>query len=88
MVLICTLVCCPVTVSGQSTIENEMTMSQDGIDMIKKFEGFAKYPYWDYSQYTVGYGTHCPSEDLARYQKDGITEEEAEALLREYIVAM
>ena len=65
-----------------------MTMSQEGIDMLKKFEGFAKYPYWDYSQYTVGYGTYCPSEDLERYKADGITEEEAEALLREYVVKM
>lgn len=65
-----------------------MTMSQEGIDMLKKFEGFAKYPYWDYSQYTVGYGTYCPSEDLERYKADGITEEEAEALLKEYMVKM
>ena len=88
LVLALILICCPVTVSGQNYVEGNMTMSQDGVDMIKNFEGFAKYPYWDYSQYTVGYGTHCPSEDLARYQKDGITEEEAEALLREYITAM
>lgn len=88
VILVFSLICCPVTVSGHSYIDDGMTMSQEGINMIKQFEGFAKYPYWDYSQYTVGYGTHCPSEDLARYQKDGITEEEAEELLKEYILQM
>lgn len=84
----------PPQVSGEmmpavSAAEFEgMTMSQEGIDMLKKFEGFAKYPYWDYSQYTVGYGTYCPPADLERYKADGITEEEAEALLREYMVNM
>lgn len=45
-------------------------------------------PYWDYSQYTVGYGTRCPDEDLDRYLRDGITEAEAEALLRTYTDAI
>ena len=77
--------------TGQTAYAAEisgMTMSQEGIDMLKKFEGFAKYPYWDYSQYTVGYGTYCPPADLERYKAEGITEEEAETLLREYTVKM
>lgn len=65
-----------------------MEISQEGVNLLKAFEGFSKYPYWDYSQYTVGYGTRCPDEDLERYQRDGITEEEAEALLRTYMVAI
>lgn len=60
-------------------------ISSNGIEMIKAFEGFSQYPYWDHSQYTVGYGTKCPDEDYERYQKDGITEAEAEALLREHL---
>ena len=61
------------------------TSSQEAIDLLKQMEGFAKYPYFDYSQYTVGYGTRCPDEDYARYATNGITEEEAEALLRQYL---
>lgn len=62
-----------------------MKASEDCIAFIKKLEGFSKYPYYDYGQWTVGYGTACPSEDRARYDKDGITEAEADALLREYV---
>lgn len=65
-----------------------MGMSQKGIDLLKEFEGFSRMPYWDYSQYTVGYGTRCPDEDLDRYLRDGITEAEAEALLRTYTDAI
>lgn len=64
---------------------SELTMSDEGIRILKAEEGFSKYPYWDYAQYTVGYGTLCPSKDLERYMRDGITEEEAEELLREYL---
>ncbi len=61
------------------------TTSADAISMLKKFEGFSKYPYYDYSQYTVGYGTRCPDEDYSRFAMDGITEEEAETLLANYL---
>ena len=65
-----------------------MKLSDSGIGVLKQMEGFAKYPYYDYSQYTVGYGTYCPQADLERYQRDGITEKEAEGLLRNYLVNM
>ena len=56
--------------------------SDDMIALLKTLEGFDRYPRWDYSQWTVGYGTACPSEDLDRLSRDGITVEEAERLLR------
>ena len=59
----------------------EMTSSDAFVTILKKIEGFAKYPYWDQSQWTVGYGTRCPDDKLAEYKKNGITEEEALALL-------
>ena len=34
-----------------------MKASQDCIDLIKEAEGFSRYKYWDYSQWTIGYGT-------------------------------
>ncbi|MBR5515242.1 MAG: S-layer homology domain-containing protein [Clostridia bacterium] len=58
------------------------TTSQSGLDLIKNFEGFAKYAYWDYAQWTIGYGTRCEENEYP----DGITTEQAEKLLRDAIV--
>ena len=65
--------------------ESTFTASDECIQMLKDLEGFDKYPRWDYSQWTVGHGTRCPDEDLERYKENGITYEEADALLREYV---
>ena len=59
-----------------------MTVSDALIEIIKKEEGFSAKPYCDYSQYTVGYGTRCPDDMLEEYQENGISEKEAETLLR------
>lgn len=66
--------------------ETGFVTSEECVNIIKQYEGFAKYPVWDYSQYTVGYGTRCPDDKLAEYRSNGIPEEEAEALLREFLV--
>ena len=58
-----------------------LTTSDALVTVLKKMEGFSAKPYWDYAQYTVGYGTKCPDDKLAEYQANGITREEAEALL-------
>ena len=60
----------PLEVSAVS----ELVTSDACIDLIKNEEGFVSKPYWDYSQYTVGYGTKCPDDKLAYYQEYGITE--------------
>lgn len=57
----------------------------DLTEMVKHFEGFSKYPYWDYAQYSIGYGTRCPWDKLEEYLRDGIPEEEALALLEHYL---
>lgn len=65
---------------------SEFEVSQECVELIKKFEGFREKPYWDYSQYTVGYGTRpLTDEDLARYKAEGISEEEAQELLMVYL---
>ena len=56
------------------------TVGQDAIDLIKSTEGFAKYKYWDYSQWSIGYGSRCDENDYP----NGITEEEAEKLLKDF----
>lgn len=63
--------------------------SQRIIDFIKAKEGFSPTPYWDYSQYTIGYGTCCgyTKEEVPASYWDGITREEAEVLLRKAIAA-
>lgn len=55
-----------------------MKTSQACVDFIKRMEGFLKYPVWDYAQYSVGYGCRCNKGDYP----NGITEEEAERLLK------
>ncbi len=66
--------------------DGSLKASDDLIALLKYEEGFCKYPVWDYSQYTVGYGTRCPSDMLSEYMRRGITESEAELLLREHLV--
>ncbi len=62
--------------------ESNMVISDNGIEMIKKWEGFSVKPYWDYRQWTVGYGTRVPDGKLEDYQTKGISVEEATVLLK------
>ena len=66
--------------------EEVLKTSDDAIAILKLEEGFSTYPYWDYSQWTVGYGTKCPDDKLSEYRANGISKEAAEQLLREFIV--
>ena len=71
----------PVTAHAAAT----MKPTNSCIDLIKKLEGFAEKPYWDYKQYSVGYGTRCPDDKLEEYTKNGITKAEAQKLLEEHL---
>lgn len=62
-----------------------MTASDEAIKILKAEEGFSRKPYWDYAQWTVGYGTACPEDRREYYTQHGITEEEAEQLLRAHV---
>lgn len=64
---------------------SEMKVSDDLIKVLKLEEGFIRYPTWDYAQYSIGYGTRCPDDMLDYYRENGITESEAELLLRNYL---
>lgn len=65
--------------------ETVLAASDEAIRILKLEEGFSTTPYWDYAQWTVGYGTKCPDDKLEEYRQNGISEEEAELLLRTYI---
>ena len=62
-----------------------MSASDEAIRILKLEEGFSRTPYWDYAQWTVGYGTKCPDDKLEEYKQNGIPEEEAEQLLRDFV---
>lgn len=62
-----------------------MRTSADAVKILKAEEGFSSKPYWDYAQWTVGYGTKCPDDKLEQYKKNGISEADAEKLLYTYI---
>lgn len=62
--------------------EPELKTSEAGIQFIKEQEGFSATAYEDSIGWAIGYGTHC---DVSLYP-NGITEEEADRLLREHLV--
>lgn len=57
-------------------------VSDEMLRVLKKLEGFAAYAYWDYKQWSIGYGSRCPAGKEKYYQEHPITEEYAEELLR------
>lgn len=58
----------------------QMTTSRNMIDMIKDVEGFYATPYWDVTQWSIGYGSAC-GYDYDNKPELELTEEEAEAML-------
>ena len=65
-----------------------LTASDNCLSVLKAEEGFSRTPYWDFTQYTVGYGTRCPADMVEYYTQNGITEAEAEVLLRNHLAGM
>ncbi|MBQ7500850.1 MAG: S-layer homology domain-containing protein [Clostridia bacterium] len=61
-----------------SVSKKQFSLSDGGFELIKYFEGYYKYKYWDYKHWTIGYGTYCGPDDYP----NGISEPEAAALLR------
>lgn len=64
---------------------SEFVVTQECVDLIKKWEGFSAKPYWDYRQWTIGYGTSVPADKLEEYKANGISKEEAEQHLIEHL---
>ena len=69
--------------------DGKMHVSDELLGVLKQLEGFSPHAYWDYSQYSIGYGSECPKGKEKYYmsKEDGgeghqITVEYAEELLR------
>lgn len=52
-----------VPVTAMTASAAAMTTSDAGISIIKDFEGYSKYCTWDYSQWSIGYGTACDGKN-------------------------
>ena len=70
-----------VTIPQEANAATVLTSSAALVDVLKSMEGYSSKPFWDYAQWTVGYGTKCPDDKLDEYKKNGITKAEAQALL-------
>jgi uncharacterized repeat protein (TIGR02543 family) len=76
-VVICLLLSMGTVVSASN--DADMTVSDDGVLFIKQYEGFSDTAYAYGDKWYIGYGTVCEKDAYP----DGITEEEAMALLQE-----
>ncbi len=76
--LICILPEMPLAASAA-----QMDLSEDGLALIKRFEGFSNdgKPYWDYAQWSMGYGSYCSPDMVAYYTANPLTEPQAAELL-------
>ena len=63
--------------SGLAAVD-PMAISEEGIAYIKSFEGYSQYAYERNGSWYIGYGTSCTKDAYP----DGVTEEEADTLLR------
>lgn len=59
----------------------ELRTTERMIALLKSKEGFRATAYWDYSQYSIGYGSACTKDEYP----NGITEAQADILLREML---
>lgn len=87
LICLCLLFCVTEPIPAASAAST-MAASEACIDFIKGVEGFSSQPYYDYNQYTVGYGTKCPTENYFEYKANGISRSEADALLREFVAGI
>lgn len=97
LVAVLLVACLPVTAAlaaqpAQPYAQVEkLQVSEQLIAMIKEEEGFRATPYWDYSQYSIGYGCAVKNKygqvvrtkaEADEIYPNGITREEADVLLR------
>ena len=80
---LCALLLLTLLPSAALAVETVAT-SDEGLALIEEYEGFRDMPYSDENGYWyIGYGTSCDPADYP----DGVTEEEADELLREALAS-
>lgn len=62
-----------------------MQISKSGLEFIKKEEGFIPKAYWDYKQYSIGYGSGKYENGNSVKEGDVVTEDKATAMLESWI---
>lgn len=84
MLCIAAVISIGVVATGEET--TTMSISDEMLAVLKKLEGFSPTAYWDYQQYSIGYGSKCPDKKYYPVSDGGqgleITEEYAEELLK------
>lgn len=80
----------PETLNTDTSLNFAANASMGLIDLIKSFEGFSEYPYEDYGQWSIGYGTGVGPSSLPPKIPGPISEQDAVKLLekelQKYIV--
>lgn len=59
----------------------QLRSSEALVAFVKAKEGFRATAYWDYAQYSIGYGSACTKDEYP----SGITQEQADLLLRQML---
>lgn len=57
--------------AGQTYNDTTVNVNSDIVDIIAGFEGFRANAWWDYQQYSIGYGTKARSKDEVITKEEG-----------------
>ena len=49
--------------------DGTLKVSDELLRVLKQLEGFSPYAFWDYKQWSIGYGSECPKGMEEYYQK-------------------
>jgi peptidoglycan hydrolase-like protein with peptidoglycan-binding domain/GH24 family phage-related lysozyme (muramidase) len=61
------------------------TPDMDTLEMIKSFEGFEEYPYWDHKQWSIGYGSFAGSNRSKADIPGPISKDQATRMLADHV---